>query len=70
MINFMKMKEFLTVSEAAQELGLSIYRIHDYIQDKRLPAEKLGSQYVIKRGDLDLIRIRKVGRPPKKKEEK
>lgn len=65
----MEMKDLLTVSEAAQELGLSIYRIHDFIQEKRLPAEKLGKQYVIKRSDLALIKIKSVGRPPKKKGE-
>lgn len=66
--SFMKMKDLLTVAEAAEELGLSVYRIHDFIRSKRLPAEKLGAYYVIKREDLKLVENRTVGRPPKKKE--
>lgn len=65
------MKDLLTVSEAASELGVSVRRVHQFIQEKRLPAEKLGSYYVIKQEDLELIRERKrTGRPPKVKENK
>lgn len=64
------MDNLLTVSEAAKELNVSARRIHQFIEDKRLPAEKLGSYYVIKRVDLDSIRDRQTGRPPKVKGEK
>lgn len=60
------MKDMLTVSEAAIELNLSPRRIHDFIKAERLPAEKFGSYYLIKRADLELVRERRVGRPPKK----
>lgn len=60
------MKDLLTVSEAAEELEVSARRIHQLIQESRLPAEKLGSYYVIKRADLSLVKERKrTGRPPK-----
>ena len=65
------MEDLLTVSEAAKDLEVSSRRVHQLIEENRLPAQKLGSYYVIKRADLDLVRERKrTGRPPKKKEEK
>jgi excisionase family DNA binding protein len=62
------MKDLLTVSEVAMELELSPRRIHDFIKDGRLPAEKFGSYYLIKRADLDLVKDRSTGRPPKVKD--
>jgi hypothetical protein len=35
----------------------------------RLPAEKLGRDYVVKEDDLALVANRKAGRPPKAKAE-
>jgi len=63
------MKDLLTVSEAAKELKIGVRRVHVLITEGRLPAEKLGSYYVIKRADLDLVRDRPTGRPPKVKAE-
>ena len=62
------MKDLLTVSEAANELGLSPRRVHDFINEGRLPAEKFGSYYLIKRADLELVKNRTTGRPKKTKE--
>ena len=64
---FFQMEDLLTVSEAAKELGISTRRIHALIAANRLPARKLGSYYVIKRKDLDFVRIRNIGRPAKQK---
>jgi excisionase family DNA binding protein len=61
------MEDLLTVSEAAKELGVSNRRVHALIAAERLPARKLGSYYVIKRKDMDLVRERTVGRPAKSK---
>ncbi len=61
------MSDFLSVSEAAIELNLSPRRIHDFIKDGRLPAEKIGAYYAIKRKDLNLVKDRTTGRPPKPK---
>jgi excisionase family DNA binding protein len=61
--------ELLTVKEAAKELGVTVGRIHHFIREGRLPAEKLGSQYVIKKGDLPKVEIKPTGRPPKVKVE-
>jgi excisionase family DNA binding protein len=62
----MSKKEF-TTNEAAQELGVTAVRIRAMIRDKRLPAEKFGRDYKIKESDLNLVRERKPGRPPKPK---
>lgn len=61
------MSNLLSVSEAAKELNLSPRRIHDFIKDGRLPAEKIGVYYVIKQADLELVKDRPTGRPKKKK---
>lgn len=57
------MLKLVTVSNAAIELGVTRARVHALIRDGRLPAEKLGTQYVIKPKDLDKVRDRKPGRP-------
>jgi excisionase family DNA binding protein len=61
------MEDFLTVSEAAKELNISARRVHQLIKDERLPAQKLGSYFVIKRADLALVKERPLGRPKKAK---
>lgn len=58
--------ELLTVQAAAKRLGISVPRVHQLIREKRLPAEKLGSQYVIQEKDLLLVEDRPTGRPPKR----
>jgi hypothetical protein len=38
------------------------------IDEKKLPAQKIGSQYIINEGDLSKVKVYgKPGRPPKKK---
>ena len=61
--------KLLTTKQAAERLGVSIGRIHQLINEGRLPAEKLGRDYVIREEDLKLVEGRKVGRPPKAKTE-
>ena len=57
--------KLLSVREAAEALGVNRQRVQQLIESKRLPAEKVGSYYVIKENDLKLVRNRKPGRPPK-----
>jgi len=59
----------LSVKQAAAALGVNRQRVQQLIESDRLPAEKVGSYYVIKESDLELVRERKTGRPPKAKEE-
>ena len=56
----------LTTPQAAERLGVSIYRIQQFIREGRLPAEKVGRDWLIREGDLKLVENRKPGRPPKK----
>jgi excisionase family DNA binding protein len=58
----------LTTRQAAERLGISIPRVHQLINEGRLPAEKVGRDYVIREEDLKLVEDRpKAGRPPKAK---
>jgi excisionase family DNA binding protein len=61
--------KLLSVRQAAAALGVNRQRIQQLIESKRLPAEKVGAFYVIREIDLELVRARKVGRPPKAKVE-
>jgi excisionase family DNA binding protein len=60
----------LTTRQTADALGVSVRRVHQFIEEGRLPAEKLGRDYFINEGDLRLVENRKVGRPPIKKASK
>lgn len=57
----------LTTKEVAERLGVSLPRVHSFIKDGRLPAEKKGRDYFIKESDLKLLDNRKPGRPPIKR---
>ncbi len=57
----------MTTREAATRLGIGIARVHALIRQKRLPASKLGRDYVIREVDLKLVANRKPGRPSKSK---
>ncbi len=47
----MKFKEYLTVRQVSDELGLSDYRIRELIRENRIKATKIG-QWRIKPPDL------------------
>lgn len=55
----------ISTREAAARLGISVGRIHQLIWDKRLPAQKIGRDYLIEESDLKLVEVRKSGRPRK-----
>jgi excisionase family DNA binding protein len=57
--------DLLTTKDAAERLGISVRRVHALIEAGRLPAQKLGRDYVIKEKDLRLVEDRKPGRPRK-----
>ncbi len=60
----------LTTVEAAEILGISRVRVFQLIKSGKLPAEKVGRDLFIKEKDLELVKERKAGRPPKVKKEK
>jgi excisionase family DNA binding protein len=55
----------LSVTEVAKRLGIIRQRVFQLIQSGKLPAVMVGSQYVIKESDLELVKDRKTGRPKK-----
>jgi excisionase family DNA binding protein len=61
--------KMLTTSEVADRLGVTVQRVHQFIRDERLPARKMGRDYIINEGDLRLLEDRQTGRPPKPKPE-
>jgi len=56
--------EMISTKEAAEELGVTTIRVRALIRDGRLPALKISRDWIIRRSDLDLVRVRKPGRPP------
>jgi excisionase family DNA binding protein len=64
----METNELLSVADAALELDVHRTRINQLIDNGLLPAQRIGRAYVIRRGDLALVRERpSPGRPPKPK---
>ena len=62
---YKKSMSMLTTKQVAERLGVSVRRVHALIQGERLPAEKIGRDYLIKEADLRLVADRPTGRPPK-----
>lgn len=62
--------KLLTTAEAAERLGVHRSRVNVLIESGRLPAERYGRAFLIKEKDLKLVEDRKIGRPPKPKEDK
>lgn len=63
------MSKLLSTPEAAERLGVTVARVQHLIWAGRLPAQKVGRDYVIREEDLKLVEDRKPGRPPKAKPE-
>ncbi len=60
----------ISTKEAAEKLGISVLRVQQLIWQQRLPAQKIGRDYVINEKDLELVKDRKTGRPPKQRSKK
>jgi hypothetical protein len=59
--------EYVLVSQAAVELGISRVQVWKHIRDRNLTASQLGKFWVIERRELDRFKQerRGPGRPPK-----
>jgi excisionase family DNA binding protein len=57
------LRDWLTTGEAAAALGVTAIRVRQWIADKRLPAQKIGSIHVIKRADVEAFRSRRKTTP-------
>ena len=63
-------ENLLSVKEVAEKRGVTVWRIHQLIKAGTLPAEKYGTQYLIKIKDADALTIHgKPGRPAKEKKD-
>jgi excisionase family DNA binding protein len=60
---------YITTKECAEKLGVSVGRVQQLIADGRLPAVKVGNTNLVKESDVELVRERTNGRPPKPKTE-
>ena len=56
--------KLLTTSEAAKRLGVSVTRVQALINERRLPAQKIGRDFMIQEIDLGLVASRPAGRTP------
>lgn len=61
-------EDLITTKEAAENLGVSMRRVTALITEGRLPSQQIGREHLINKADLELVRERKTGRPPKTKE--
>jgi excisionase family DNA binding protein len=61
--------KLLTAKQAAKILGVHHSRVRVLIREGRLPAQKVGRDWIIMEPDLELVRVRKPGRPKKQKGE-
>lgn len=55
--------KLISTTEAAERLGVHITRVQALVKAGRLPAQKVGKNYVINEDDLKLVAERKPGRP-------
>jgi excisionase family DNA binding protein len=62
------MEDLLSTREAAEILEISDARVRQLIYAGKLPSQKIGQMNLIKKSDLELVKDRKTGRPPKDKE--
>jgi excisionase family DNA binding protein len=53
----------LTTAEVADRLGVSRARIHALIRAGRLPTVRVGPLHLIDPADLELVKVRRPGRP-------
>lgn len=57
--------EILNTTAAAEKLNVSAIRVRQLIKNGRLPAQKVGRDYIIQEKDLALVAHRQTGRPAK-----
>jgi len=57
--------KLLTTTDVAERLGVSQRRVLALIKEGRLPAQRLGRDYLIDETNIKLVKDRKPGRPLK-----
>jgi excisionase family DNA binding protein len=61
-----KNPDYVSTSEAAEMLGLSYYRVFEYVEYRRLPATLVGRMYMIPRKAVEEFKPQPTGRVRKK----
>jgi excisionase family DNA binding protein len=61
--------KMLTTKQAAEILKVHHSRVRILIREGRLPAQKIGRDWIIMEPDLEKVKDRKPGRPKKQKGE-
>lgn len=59
--------KILTTKQAARALGINDSRVRQLILSGRLPAQKIGRDWIIQEKDLKKVSNRKPGRPRKER---
>jgi excisionase family DNA binding protein len=59
--------KILNTKQAAKILGINASRVRQLILSGRLPAQKLGRDWIIQEKDLKKVSHRKPGRPKKER---
>jgi len=59
--------KILSTTEVAEKLNISAIRVRQLIREKRIPAQKVGRDYIIREEDLKYVEDRQTGRPPKER---
>lgn len=59
------MENLLTTQQASKILGVNPSRVRQFILEGRLPAIKIGRDWIISKDDLNKVANRKAGRPKK-----
>lgn len=62
--------KLISTQEAGKKLGISRRRVCALIAADRLPAVKIGRDWIIKEKDLEKVAVRKPGRPKWRPSEK
>lgn len=60
------MEKLLTTQEASKLLGVNPSRVRQFILEGRLPAVKIGRDWIISKDDLAKVANRRTGRPKQK----
>ena len=60
------MENLLTTQQASKILGVNPSRVRQFILEGRLPAIKIGRDWIISRDDLAKVANRRIGRPKHK----
>lgn len=59
--------DLISVADVAGMFAVSSVRVRQYISEGRLQAQKVGRDFVVRRGDAEKFKPQKHGRPPAKK---